>query len=233
MGTAKCFVRSGQENREGRTDAFAAADLDPTAHRRNQHARLKGSNPEATLLCRGKGLEQSVAYKGRRHAATPIAHGNTNVAAPSVDLDRDGLCWRARLDGVLDKVRKRLFQPWRVGKDHLPDIACNHHRVQCALAGSDAFHQRSYGNWAGLFRTAPIVLRKARKQIVHPCRRILERCNHVGAEFWIVGVALGVAGDERELADKVLHIMHDEREPPVELVEAANVRQCFLPLRFG
>ena len=71
---------------------------------------------------------------------------------------------------------------------------------------------------------APSLLRQAREQRVHAVGRILQRRDHVGAERGIVGVALGVARDQRQLADEVLDVVEDEGEAAVELVE---------PLRLG
>jgi hypothetical protein len=65
---------------------------------------------------------------------------------------------------------------------------------------------------------------EAREQVVHLADRALERRDHVGAEFGIVGVALGIAGQQRQLADEVLHVVEDEGEAAVELLEAAGVR---------
>ena len=70
---------------------------------------------------------------------------------------------------------------------------------------------------------APMVLRQAGEQRVHPVGRILERRDHVGAELGIVGVPLGVARDQRQLADEVLDVVQDEREAAVELVEPRGV----------
>ena len=43
-------------------------------------------------------------------------------------------------------------------------------------------------------------------------------------------MALGVAGDQRQLADQILDVVHDEGEAPVELVEAARVGERLLAL---
>ena len=57
--------------------------------------------------------------------------------------------------------------------------------------------------------------------------------DHVGAELGIVGVALGVAGDEAQLADQILDVVHDEGEAAVELVEALRVGERLLAARLG
>src|SRR5690348_7287164 len=46
-------------------------------------------------------------------------------------------------------------------------------------------------------------------------------------------MALGVAGEQRELADKVLDIVEDEREAAVELLEALRIGQGLLSERLG
>ena len=52
----------------------------------------------------------------------------------------------------------------------------------------------------------------------------LQRRDHVGAEFGIVGVPLGIAREQRQLADQILDVVKDEGEAAVELLE---------PLRIG
>src|SRR3954471_15340169 len=47
---------------------------------------------------------------------------------------------------------------------------------------------------------------KAREELVHLAYGRLQRRNHIGAELGIVGMALGVAGDQRELTDQVLDV---------------------------
>ena len=75
--------------------------------------------------------------------------------------------------------------------------------------------------------------RQAGEQVVHLLHRALQGRDHVGAEFGIVGVALGVAGDEAELADQILDVVHDEGEAAVELVEALGVGERLLAARLG
>ena len=70
--------------------------------------------------------------------------------------------------------------------------------------------------------------REAGEQIVHLPDRALQRRDHVGAEFGIVGVALGIARDQAELADQILDVVHDEGEAAVELVEALGVGERLL-----
>ena len=46
-------------------------------------------------------------------------------------------------------------------------------------------------------------------------------------------MALGVAGDEGQLADQVLHVVKDEGETAVELLEPLRFGKRALPLRLG
>ena len=75
--------------------------------------------------------------------------------------------------------------------------------------------------------------REPGEQVVHLPHRALQRRDHVGAELGIVGVALGVAGDEAELAHQILDVVHDEGEAAVELVEALRVGERLLAARLG
>ena len=86
---------------------------------------------------------------------------------------------------------------------------------------------------ARLLGPGAVMLREAGEQIVHLAGRGAQRLDHVGAEGGVVGVALGVAGDEAELADQILDVVHDEGEAAVELVEAARVAERLLPARLG
>ena len=75
--------------------------------------------------------------------------------------------------------------------------------------------------------------RQAGEQIVHLPDRALQGRDHVGAEFGIVGVALGVARDQAQLAHQILDVVHDEGEAAVELVEALGVGERLLAARLG
>ena len=75
--------------------------------------------------------------------------------------------------------------------------------------------------------------REPGEQVVHLPHRALQRGDHVGAELGIVGMALGVAGDQAELAHQILDVVHDEGEAAVELVEALGVGERLLAARLG
>ena len=75
--------------------------------------------------------------------------------------------------------------------------------------------------------------RQAGEQIVHLADRALQRRDHVGAEFGIVGVALGIAGEQRQLADQILDVVEDEGEAAVEFLEPLRVGKRFLAMRLG
>ena len=75
--------------------------------------------------------------------------------------------------------------------------------------------------------------RETREQIVHLADRAFERRDHVGAEFGIVGMPLGVAREQRQLADEILHVVEDEGEAAIELLEALRLGERLLALRLG
>ncbi len=72
-----------------------------------------------------------------------------------------------------------------------------------------------------------------RQQVVHLPHRAVQGRDHVLAELGLVGVALGVADDEAELADQILDVVDDEGEAAVELVEPPGVGERVLGARFG
>jgi hypothetical protein len=59
-----------------------------------------------------------------------------------------------------------------------------------------------------------------RQQRLELVGAVAQREQHVGAELGLVGVLLGVARKQRELAGEVLDVVHHERDAAVELVEA-------------
>ena len=70
--------------------------------------------------------------------------------------------------------------------------------------------------------------REPREQLVHLADRALQRRHHVGAEFGVVGVPLGIAGEQRKLADEILHVVKDEGEAAVEFLESLRLAEGFL-----
>ena len=74
---------------------------------------------------------------------------------------------------------------------------------------------------------------KPRQQVVHLADRACKRRDHVGAELGIVGMPLGVAREQRQLADQILDVVQDEGEAAVEFLEPLGVRQRLLAMRFG
>ncbi len=75
--------------------------------------------------------------------------------------------------------------------------------------------------------------REPREQVVHLADRALQSGHHVGPELGIVGMPLGVARDQRQLADEVLHVVQDEGEAAVEFLEPLGVGQRLLAVRLG
>ena len=74
--------------------------------------------------------------------------------------------------------------------------------------------------------------RRASRSFILPTETFQGR-DHVGAELGIVGVPLGIARDQRQLADEILDVVEDEGEAAVEFLEPLGVRQRLLAMRFG
>ena len=75
--------------------------------------------------------------------------------------------------------------------------------------------------------------RKPREQLLHLADRRLERRHHIGAEFGVVGVPLGIVRNQRQLADEVLDVMEDEGEAAVELLESLRLAERLVAESLG
>ena len=144
-----------------------------------------------------------------------------------VDAHRDRLRRRAGLDRVLEQMADRLLERGRV--DHRPQAGvAEQPDLVIAALGRDRRRQdrpqRLRLDAAGRARRSCGDSRASRSFIL-PTER-LQRRDHVGAEFGIVGVALGIAREQRQLADEVLHVVQDEGEAAVEFLEPLGVRQA-------
>src|SRR3546814_13469386 len=71
------------------------------------------------------------------------------------------------------------------------------------------------------------------EQVAEPPCRNLQRLRHVGSKLGLVGVTLGIAREQRELARQILDVVHDEGEAAIEFVEPPRLGQGLLALRFG
>ena len=71
------------------------------------------------------------------------------------------------------------------------------------------------------------------EQFVHLADRTLQGRDHVGLEFGIARVALGVAADQAQLADQILDVVENEGETAVEILEPLGVDQRVLAMRLG
>ena len=69
------------------------------------------------------------------------------------------------------------------------------------------------------------------EEVVHLLHRAVQGRDHVLAELGLVGVPLGIADDEAQLADQILDVVDDEGEAPVEFLEPLGVHQRLLPVR--
>ena len=98
---------------------------------------------------------------------------------------------------------------------------------------------KALGQGTGIDRDQPLgamarpIAREPREQGIELVGRIVEREQHVLAEFGVVGVALGIAGQQRELAGEILDVVHHEGDAAVELVETAGLQQGQLAVVLG
>src|SRR6266496_4669612 len=74
---------------------------------------------------------------------------------------------------------------------------------------------------------------EAFEQVVHLSNRALKCRDHVCSEIGIVGVAFGIAREQRQLTDQILDVVEDESEAAVELLESLRVAKRLLAERFG
>ena len=75
--------------------------------------------------------------------------------------------------------------------------------------------------------------RQPREQLVHLADGGLQGRDHVGPELGIVGMPLGIAREQRQLADQVLDVVQDEGEAAVELLEPLRLGERLLAERLG
>ena len=135
--------------------------------------------------------------------------------------------------------RERLFERGRIGERGEPRVAGQRDRMRAAASPRRPRQQRLQRRPAAA-RPRSLRLgagRKPGEQVVHlACTELCSVSDHVGAEFGIVGVALGIARDQAELADQILDVVEDEGEAAVELVEALRLGerlQAAAPRRYS
>ena len=158
------------------------------------------------------------------HAGTVVADFDPRFAVAVGDPDGDWFGRRAGIDRIGEEMADRLLEP-RLFTDHLdPAVAEQAHVVPAALGGDAAGEERSEFD---VLKRLPALRRsgggEAGEKVVHLADRGFQRRHHVGAPFGIVGVPLGVAGDQGQLADEVLHVVEDEGEAAVEILEPLGV----------
>ena len=139
----------------------------------------------------------------------------------------------ARIERILEQVPDRLLE--RVGVDQrlgtgVPEQA---DFAVAALAGDGGVE-----DWPQRLRLYPLHAAgglggKPCEELVHLADRRFQRRHHIGPELGIVGVALGVARKQRQLADQILDVMENEGEATVELLEPLGLAQCLLTERLG
>ena len=117
----------------------------------------------------------------------------------------------------------RLLQRRTVGVRPLAGIAQQAHVMLALLRGDRGREKRSKRLRLDSLDARSRTWREARQKVVHLADRALERCDHVGAELGIVGVPLGIARKQRQLADEILHVVEDEGEAAVEFLEALGL----------
>ena len=158
----------------------------------------------------------------------------TSTLSPCArDADGDRLAGGTGLDGVLQQMADRLLEPDRIDDGAQRSVAEQPYVMVAALGGNGRRQDRPQHRRLAAPHQLRCLGRQARQQFVHLADRAFQRGDHVGAEFLIVGVTLGIARDERQLADEILDVVQDEGEAAVEFLEALGVRQRFLAMRFG
>ena len=191
--------------------------------------------PKPCSLVETKGWNRRVADEVGGHAVAAVDHLDRDVAAAFEEAELDRLVrpgWRRSRSGRDGRAPARA--PAGSAMATSAGLAGDADRVGAALGGGDRVEQRLRSRPArggSASRAAPGERRASRSFIL--LHRALQGRDHVGAEFGIVGVALGVAGDEAELAHQILDVVHDEGEAAVELVEALRVGERLLAARLG
>jgi len=145
------------------------------------------------------------------------------------------------VNGVLDKVQKQLFDPscfTNDGKDIAVHVLQQDDQSQRlmrrTLLGNDLLEQIEQGKtFEQLLAARPDPGRQPGEQIVDLAERVLQRRHHIGTKRRIVGMTLGIARHQRQLADELLDVMKDEGKAAIELVELARLVERDLCRAFG
>ena len=227
--------RAGQIEGESGAFAFAALDVEAAAHGEDQRARLIGADAEALLLGRDEGLEQAVADEVGRHAAAavdrPRWRRRRRFRSSGCSTGLAGWRWRRSRSGRDGRAPVRAPAGSAMAtRPASPTTRTGWARRLAAASASSSGRTSTGRGGSDVARRAG---REAGEQVVHLLHRALQGGDHVGAEFGIVGMALGIAGDEAELAHQILDVVHDEGEAAVELVEALGVGERLLAARLG
>ena len=191
--------------------------------------------PKPASLVETKGWNRRVRTNSARHAAAAVDHLDRDVAAAfeAADLDRHRPAalasiafWTRWPSACSSPAGSAMATRPALAERRAPDGrgAWPRRAPRAAAAISTARGGSALARRAG---------REPGEQVVHLADRALQGRDHVGAEFGIVGVALGVARDQAELAHQILDVVHDEGEAAVELVEALGVGERLLAARLG
>src|SRR3546814_4962068 len=98
-------------------------------------------------------------------------------------------------------------------------LAADEHRTPRPRIGRGGVQQRFEQHPPRLGGAAAFARRQAREQAGEALRRTLQRLDHVGTKLGLVGVALGIAREQRQLARQILDVVDDEGEAAVERSE--------------
>ena len=194
----------------------------------------KAPMPKPPSLVEAKGWNRRVRMNSA-DMPTPLSMISIATSPRALEAQiRTGASGSAGVDRVLDEMDQGLLEPDRVGQARQAGLADNARPDGC---GSWPRRPRSTIGSSAASRSGSVsrrvAARQAGEQVVHLAHRALQRRDHVGAELGIVGVALGIARDQAELAHQILDVVHDEGEAAVELVEAVGVGERLLAARFG
>ncbi len=177
-------------------------------------------------------LEQPGANELRAHPGAGIDDLDHSVGVLGTQVEKHRHALGACLDRILHEVGQCLLERLAIGQRQAGVARDDDHLVLRGVALGDVGQEIFDGNGLRSLAGRRAVPPEPRQQGLQLFRAVAQRQQHVGAKLRVVGVLLGIARQQRQLAGEVLDVVHHERDAPVELVEAERLAERVLARLF-
>jgi hypothetical protein len=132
----------------------------------------------------------------------------------------------AGLDGVVHEMDERLVERFGIA-EYRAGLAADHMDVAGTIVpGDQPANESTQVECAARGASPGAVPAEPPEQRVELVGTVGQGDEHILAEHRVVGVALRISREQRELAGKVLDVVHHERDAAVEFVESRGFDQC-------